>query len=284
MVHAGIMLQELLIFLVVLAAIPNIIFCVGFWWFNLRTGHREVIRQDYGFVALPVALAHFTNGLSMIAAFAMLPFGLLSRVRGPVVDPECGKPPMIFVHGLVHNASAWAAHRRWFARAGYRIQYFYTYNSLTVTVPEIVSGLQKFIRETAAAHPGEKLVFVGHSLGGLSLRAALADREISALGAALVTLGAPHQGSVLANLGLNPLSRSLRYRGPLIREIESQPDPDLPRLSIYTLFDSIVVPNEGTRIRRPGWTERRTGIKGHVDLLFSREDFKAALDFIEENV
>ena len=145
----------------------------------------------------------------------------------------------------------------------------------------LLEKLAARVRRVQERHPGHKVVLVGHSLGGLLIRALLNRPEAADLAACAVTLGAPHQGSVLAGLGFSALARGLKYRGPLIQRIEAaQAPPPVPALSIYTPVDNMVIPPEGARIRVPGWVELETDPVSHVWLLYHRPAADAALSFI----
>ena len=258
----------------------------GYLWTNIRAGNLGLVRERYGRAAWPILRSTLTNTLSLLVAYPLIPVGLLPGFSRPMNGPDTGLPRVVFVHGLIHNASAWIAHRRWFFRAGFTRQSFYTYNSLTRVFSEIEAGLAGFILDEAAKEPGRKVILVGHSLGGLAIRAVLARPEVARVTACAVTMGAPLQGSALALLGLNRLSRSLAFRIKAIESVgKTEISLPLPRLCIYSPVDSIVIPVQGLLPAEPGWHVQATPTPlGHVDLLYSKNTNELALDFIRRNV
>ncbi len=99
--------------------------------------------------------------------------------------------------------------------------YCHGYSSWRTDFGLLVDELDEAVRDLLAAHPGERPLLMGHSLGGLLIRGWLADAANQHLVAGAVTLGTPHQGSSLARLGAGRLARSLAFRGALIRGLEA---------------------------------------------------------------
>ena len=113
------------------------------------------------------------------------------------------------VHGLYHNPSIWKPLSGTLRRAGFGALHTYGYSSFGPSFGRIVEGLIKRVEEILKENPGGKVVFIGHSLGGLLARKAIADPRLKGRVAALVTLGSPHQGSEMARLALGRLGRTL---------------------------------------------------------------------------
>jgi triacylglycerol esterase/lipase EstA (alpha/beta hydrolase family) len=197
--------------------------------------------------------------------------------------PSKGTPPVLLVHGLFHNASAWAIFSRRLARAGLSDLHLVTYNSFTVTYWDIVDLVDKRVAEIAAQRgPDTQVALVGHSLGGLAIRGWLSSGGHKDKALAAVIIGAPNKGSKLAGLGVSRLAGSLMHQGPLIREIEDrEQEPPCPALSIYSPMDNMIMPSENTRIHAPGWTEEHTPPLGHVAMLYSRRVTDMTVRFIQ---
>jgi len=84
--------------------------------------------------------------------------------------------------------------------AGYQDQgpqknlFLFTYN-WTKPVSQIAQDLKNFIENTVQLQPNQKILLVGHSLGGLTARTYVQDNPQNSVGK-LLTLGSPHQGAV----------------------------------------------------------------------------------------
>jgi triacylglycerol esterase/lipase EstA (alpha/beta hydrolase family) len=253
-----------------------------FWAAAAGSLHMDYVRRRSGGRVWLWALSEAVTCLAaQLVSFLLYPAFLFSGRWLPQPRPGDPGPPVLFVHGVFHTASAWLCFARWFRRAGHESLYVWTYASFRTDFEVLLEELAARARTVQVNHPGHKVVLVGHSLGGLLIRALLNRPEAADLAACAVTLGAPHQGSVLAGLGFSALARGLKYRGPLIKRLEAaQVPPPVPALSIYSPVDNMVIPPEGARIRCPGWMELETHPVSHVWLLYHKPAADAALSFI----
>jgi pimeloyl-ACP methyl ester carboxylesterase len=110
---------------------------------------------------------------------------------------------------------------------------------------------------------------VGHSLGGLIARHYVqrqgGDRRVESL----VTLGTPHQGSLLAHVGPTPLIRQLRPGSPLLRELaEPAPGCRTTVTAIYSDLDQVVLPTSAGRCDHADLGARNVLVNGlgHMSL------------------
>ena len=195
------------------------------------------------------------------------------------------RPPVLLVHGLYHNAGGWLLFRRRLKQAGFAHLFAYSYSSFFQDFFQLTKLLSNKVEELRAHFPGTKVVLVGHSLGGLLVRAYMASPQSRGKIAAAVTLGAPHQGSRLAALGLGGLARSLAHRGPLVQALEQADQPaDAPCLSLAAPLDEFVLPLEAALLPRAGelgWVQRSTRPTTHIMLLYDPAVAQAAVAFLD---
>ncbi|BFR48405.1 alpha/beta fold hydrolase [Nitratidesulfovibrio sp. HK-II] len=201
----------------------------------------------------------------------------------PAPDQSPVTPPVLLVHGLYHNVTAWTLYRRWLRAAGFTRVYCHGYSSWRTDFGLLVDELDEAVRDLVAAHPGEKPLLMGHSLGGLLIRGWLADAANQQLVSGAVTLGTPHQGSSLARLGAGSLARSLTFRGALIRNLEACEAPaEVGCVALYSPIDNMVVPQEGLHVTTPGWTLRTSPAVSHIWMLWDRNTARLAIDALRE--
>jgi len=256
---------------------------------NLRTG--DSLRQRallHGRLALGLARAFLNSIWTLWLTVLALPLG---RLFGFSCAGGAGaaKPTVVLVHGLYHNPAAWFVMRWRLRRAGFADLRCYGYASFGRDFSAIADGLARLLLETAQAAPGGRVLLLGHSLGGLIIRAACADARVAAGGcrvAGVVTLGTPHRGSTLAGvLGVGSLARSLAPKGAAIRLVRALPECSVPGLSLYTPTDGMVLPLSGAlldeREREAGWQERALPPMSHVGLLYSNAAAREALAFFQ---
>lgn len=214
-----------------------------------------------------------TSFFSMLFVTISYPTGLipdrLMLGKRETASPE--NPPVLLVHGLYHNASAWLAYRRWLKQAGFTNSRAFTYFSFFTQFETLLNKLEEEVIELEKRHPSTKPILIGHSLGGLLIRAWLSEGANEQRVAGVITLGTPHQGSKLAGFGAGKLSRSLIFRGPLIRTIEANDiAPSIPCYSLSSALDNMVLPQEGLHIRNASWIEERTPQVSHIAMLFHK--------------
>lgn len=103
---------------------------------------------------------------------------------------------VVLLHGLGRSNSAmWLLAKR-LENAGFRVERV-GYSSLRQTPDEIVAEVSRQIRDCCIDR-APRLHFVGHSLGGLVIRAYLQDNRVARLGR-VVLIGTPNQGTPLVD-------------------------------------------------------------------------------------
>lgn len=259
----------LYVFLVALAPLLGILGSFALYWYEIAaTPHHAVfLRQAAGRPALLVArLVLLCLGSQILAVLTML----LGLATGPYAPPRPGKGPVVvLVHGLYHSCGGFLPLMRWLRAAGFTQMYAPTLDTFRCQVPELAQHLRQHLDAIAARHPGQPLLLVGHSLGGLVIRAAL-GRQPAWPVAAVATIATPHRGSKLAALGPSTTARALLPGSPLLRGLADQYPPDVPWLCLCSNYDNIVLPPENL-LPPPGapWQVAKVGVHSHVSALFA---------------
>ncbi|MBZ2207053.1 esterase/lipase family protein [Massilia soli] len=135
-------------------------------------------------------------------------------------------------------------------------------------VPAVAAAIDALCADSGAP----RVVILAHSMGGLVARAYL-RRHGAARVAHLITLGTPHHGTSLANLGLGANARQMRRarRADLpesdwLRALSGEEGEAARALvtSIYSHHDNIVAPQTSSHL--PGARNIAVGGVGHVAL------------------
>jgi triacylglycerol esterase/lipase EstA (alpha/beta hydrolase family) len=250
---------------------------------NLRAGQLAQVRRLCGGRLAPSLARALVNATWSLWLTALaLPLG---RFLGPKSE-HVEQTPVILVHGLYHNPAAWLVFGTRLATHGLTHQRSYAYSSFGPGFAEIVQGLAQTIREVAETAPAGRVLLVGHSLGGLVIRAACAEPEIASLVAGVVTLGAPHRGSTLANLAIGRLGRALIPEGEVLTHLQGLPVCRARALSLSTPTDSMVLPLACAfleeREKAAGWREACVAPMSHVGLLYDAKTAAIAAEFLRE--
>jgi len=290
-------LASLTVGLAVILFFPALTGALG-WLENRRSGDVRLQLALLGGAIAPALARTFLNSVwtlwltALALPLGWLPFGpFAQRGRPGSGKASAGGPsPVILVHGLYHNPAAWFVLRRRLLRAGFTDVRCYGYASFGREFADIAAGLAEMLLEAAQNAPGGRVALVGHSLGGLVIRAACVDARAASGGkcrvAGVVTLGAPHRGSTLAGmLGIGRLARGLAPDGQVINRLRALPPCLGPGLSLFTPTDGMVLPLSGAfldeRERASGWTERPLPAMSHVGLLYSRAAASEIVAFLK---
>lgn len=217
------------------------------------------------------------NYLGECLILFLYPLGFWPRLW---TKPQGQGPIVILVHGLFHNPSAWIFFQRWFKKQGYPVACF-AYPSWKTNWSSTEDKLVIFLQQILKDHPQQDVHLVGHSLGGLLLRAALGRLEYAPQIRSLSTLGTPYQGSKLAPFALNSLGRYLYYQGTKIQELNARPFPhQIPVLAFKAPVDNMVLPNSALQCPLAHSTTQETGYRSHLTMVYDPQIFKAMLAFI----
>lgn len=177
---------------------------------------------------------------------------------------DSGRVPVLLVHGYGCNSGFWAHLEPLLDRE--RISH------ATIDLEPVAASIDAYapliearVRELCAATGAARIAIVAHSMGGLAARAWMRSYG-SANVAKLITLGTPHHGTVLANLGLGANAAQMRRDSAWLRDLAAGETPDVRAriVSLFTHHDNIVAPQDSSIL--PGARNVAFGGVGHVAL------------------
>nr|AKJ87231.1 hypothetical protein [uncultured organism] len=262
-----------LIYLVLAVSVAVSLVAYSFFWFensaSFRLGKRPYSELLKGFLSGILSLP------IVIVCYPLAWFGKLQRPK----TVSSSEPAIILTHGLYHNASAWILFKRRLNKAGFSNIFLMDYGSFFTSFENVMEKFELFVSEVRKAAPGQPLVLIGHSLGGLVSRVYAEKASEEEAPSAVITLGAPHQGSKMTAFGPGLLASGLVYRGPLFEELEGMARRvPCPAIALYSPVDPLVLPEEGLRARYGGWLHCETAPVSHVSMLFSASVSRQVID------
>ncbi len=169
-----------------------------------------------------------------------------------VIDIQAAGTPILLLHGIMDNRSAFAVFRRALRRRGFGVVHAVNYGPFTGDIRAAARELGKHVRELRERTGCERIHVVGHSLGGLIARYYVQRLGGDAAVGTLVTLGSPHGGTAAAYLMPTALARQLRPGSELLTELaEPAPGCRTRFLVVWSRLDQMIVPQRNARLRHP---------------------------------
>jgi len=227
----------------------------------------------------------------LAAHAALYPWGVLTQQLSPhadghyrtetlstvqrgllVVDVQAAGTPILLVHGIGDNRSAFTVLRRALRRRGFGVVHGVNYSVLTAITGDVRAAARSLGREierVCEETGAEQVHVVGHSLGGVLARYYVQRLGGDARVHTLVTLGSPHGGTLAAYLLPTPIARQLRPDADVIAELaEPAPACRTRFLVVWSELDQVVVPQRHARLEHPDLTvtHLRLSDVGHLSL------------------
>jgi triacylglycerol lipase len=179
-----------------------------------------------------------------------------------------GQRAVVLVHGFVCNRGLWTPWLRELRRR--EVPY------ATVNLEPVFGSIDDYVpliddavaRATAAT--GLPPLLVGHSMGGLAIRAWLRASDADAMQRVhhIATLGTPHRGTWLARFSPLTNGQQMQVNGPWLRQLQAdEAVSSYPQFTCwYSNADNIVFPASTATL--PGADNRHMGGVPHVAMAF----------------
>lgn len=178
---------------------------------------------------------------------------------------------VVLVHGFFCNRAFWTLWMRRLRREG-RVFVAVDLEPAFGSIDAYVQTIECAVRQVSDA-TGQPPVVVGHSMGGLAIRAWL--RSVGGLQRVhqVITIGTPHHGTALARYGHGTNGAQMRQRSRWLEalgQVENATHTVLERnkfVCFYSNCDNIVFPVSSAMLQ--GADNRLVVHRGHVDLAFA---------------
>jgi len=171
-------------------------------------------------------------------------------------DAAAAATPVLLVHGMVDNRSIFTLLRRSLRRCGFGQVRTVNYSVFTSDIRAAAVELGRTVEQVCAETGYERVHVVAHSLGGVVARYYVQRQAGDARVHTLVTLGAPHGGTVAAQVVARVLPlrlcRQLRPDSDVIAELaEPAPGCRTRFLAVWSDLDQLIYPKASARIEHP---------------------------------
>ena len=176
-----------------------------------------------------------------------------------------GLAGVLLVHGYVCNRGLWNPWMRRLRREGIpyvAVNLEPVFGSIDDYVAVIESAVQQLERAT-----GKKPLLLGHSMGGLAIRAWLQAQDADHRVQGIITLGTPHCGTGLAEGAFTRNGRQMRRGSAWLAQLAGAETASRRRLFLccFSHCDNIVFPASTACL--PGAAMQHLAATAHVDLV-----------------
>jgi len=254
-------------------AIPALLTAV---WITLSWLFRAV-RPEEARIGLP-GLARL-YGREMLAIALSVPRMIAYRWLMSDPPPAPAEAPVLLLHGVMCNAGVWSPMRRYLADRGIAPIYALSYGPPLASIDRFADQVAEKMGAIRHATGAAQVIVIGHSMGGLVARAYM-RRYGTADVRRVITIGTPHQGSMLAKLFPGRSLSQMRPRNAWLDELRSATvDREPPIVSLWSWHDSMVAPQTSSVLERAE-NIALMGV-GHNALLTDTQVMKRVADEIE---
>lgn len=246
---------------------------------------------DWAAPHLPRPLAYMANAIhaamtEILSTFVMsaLYFKDLEKCNPKTLDSG-NHQPILLVHGLYHNSSAWTYHRQCLLAAGLGPIFTVNLDRPFVSIKQHAEKLREKIIEIQKITGDRELKVVGHSMGGLDLSELLLNTAKDEFNITdVVTLGSPLMGTHMTFLGLGKSVKEMRYEGAYISDLGKRicAQDKIQYFHISTEMDELVVPSTSALLAENKNAKRLVLPNlGHNGLLYSKKVNDALVEHLK---
>lgn len=227
-----------------------------------------------------------------VTAYQPIGWGLgkvQDRVRNRIIQsPEAARLeqncPVILVHGIFHNASAFYRLERKCRRHGFTnvntIELWTSLQSLESMALQLHQEVERRYLKHKNSYKQGKVRIVAHSLGGMVTRTALRNEHFASMVDKIIFLGTPHQGSPLYEFPFPPCLKDLSSSSALMKSLKTDPLPG--GIEYWNLRGRLDVVVPGKRTLLPGVPNLIFDEIGHAGLLSNPKVANCIVTLLED--
>lgn len=249
------------------------ILCLVALGYAVSHAHAFTPPAELATSATRVVIAVFTEYMAILALYvAIEPFERWWMGCDAIGRLPPGRVPVLFVHAYLSNRGQWWWLRRGLRRHGVAVATVNLEPPLQ-SIDRFTEQLDQRIEAVLAETGAQRLVLVGHSMGGLVARNYL-QRHGAGRVAELITIGTPHHGSWFAFVARGQCAREMQPGGAWLGRLSAQ-TPPVPTLTVWSARDNFIAPQDSATL--PGAREHVLPVTGHLSMMFSSTVFAILL-------
>lgn len=193
--------------------------------------------------------------------------------------------PIVLVPGFACNRGYWLFFVRALKNAGLGPVYAVSLEPLLGSIDFAARQLGAFIEEIQSTTGARRVILVGHSMGGLTIRAYLHAGGAENVAQA-VTLGSPHHGTLIAHdlrrVGANLAQMCREDRWAAALNAHQRSACAVPVTAIVSPHDNIVFPQDSAELHYPNARNLHLPGIGHLEMIASRPVMRAVIEELRQ--
>ncbi|MFQ5646016.1 MAG: lipase family alpha/beta hydrolase [bacterium] len=241
------------------------------------------IDREYLFYFLREYLYTVIHMILLFLDYLFTPFGFALRKRKINQEARRDGKPVVLIHGYMMRGGVLWPLKRFLEKQGFKEVILFTCEMPWKRIEYFAEQLKEEIDSLTREH---KVDIVAHSMGGL-----VARYYINFLGGHLkvdnlITLGTPHQGTLLWALSSFKCGAQMRPASNFLTRLAEADDQFLSKVRTAALsadFDAIVIPFDHCNLPDGRVTNRKLPFLGHVGLIMNRQSRELVAQFLKDS-
>jgi pimeloyl-ACP methyl ester carboxylesterase len=229
--------------------------------------------REYAYLCLHLLL--------LLADYILTPFNFILKNRSAPCEYGT-QPPVILIHGYMMRGGVLWPMLSYLKKRGFNRVFKFTYEVPWKEISYFAEQLADEVDKVISTCKAKKVDLVAHSMGGLVARYYINYLGGDKLVARLVTLGTPHNGSLLWALSsfksgaqMRPGSRFLTHLAENDQKLQA-----VKTWSIYSDFDELILPEDSPIMEGKNITNRKIPDLGHVGLIYNRRACQEVVEIL----
>lgn len=213
---------------------------------------------------------------------AVATYGIQQQHYQAPLKASEGKPLVVMIHGLLHNAGAWTYQAQALKSHGYDVVCV-NWGGLTRSIETAVERVKKEL-ERIVPNETREMVLVGHSTGSRIALELIKKHNTSQRFKTYVSLAGPTEGTYVATMAM-PLSKTIG--GTVVDDLSPKhtPDPNVPHARLLKMrHDFVIIPsNKLADLHSANASATRVTYDGggHLSLLYSPQATQQILEALK---
>ena len=191
--------------------------------------------------------------------------------------------PVVFVHGYLHNRSAWIKYFKWMKKEGFTHLLAIDLKGKFKEIEKYAEQLSVEVDQLLKRYGVNRVDIVAHSMGGLVSR-----YYIQVLGGKkkvrkCVTLGSPHNGTKVAVFVVGKSRQQMLPGSDFLDKIEITDSKSLGKTRLNVLYsdsDFMIVPTNLGKVIAKGAKNECVGLVSHIGFIYNRGVYKKVLSVL----